>query len=91
MSARISTYPNCYLSSSTGGGAFSYTSSYENTSTSPNTLVTEAQTSTTTTFTDGTGSTAATYATTGVVRRNSRPILTALDGTIYFEVVTWTI
>jgi hypothetical protein len=91
MSARISTYPNCYLSSSTGGGTFSYTSSYENTSTSPNTLVTAAQTSTTKTFTDGTGSTAATYATTGVVRRDSRPILTSLDGTIYFEVVTWTV
>lgn len=91
MSARISTYPNCYLSNSTGGGTFSYVSSYENTSTSPNTLVTAAQTSTTKTFTDGNGSTAATYATTGVVRRNSRPILTALDGTIYFEVVTWTI
>ena len=91
MSARISTYPNCYLSSSTGAGTFSYTSSYENTSTSPNTLVPIAQTSTTKTFTDGTGSTAATYSTTGVVRRNSRPILTALNGTIYFEVVTWTI
>jgi len=91
MSARISTYPNCYLSNSTGEGTFSYTSSYENTSTSPNTISPSAQTSTTKTFTDGTGSTSASYSTTGVVERSSRPILTALDGTIYFEVVTWTV
>ena len=91
MSARVSTYPNCYLSSSTGSGKFSYTSSYENTSTSPNQIVPVAQNSTTKTFTDGTGSTSASYSTTGVVERSSRPILTALDGTIYFEVVTWSV
>ena len=91
MSARISTYPNCYLSSGTGSGVFSYTSSYENDSTSPNSIVPNPQTSTTKTFTDGTGSTSASYSTTGVVERSSRPILTVLDGTIYFEVVTWTV
>ena len=91
MSARISTYPNCYLSSATGSGVFSYTSSYQNDSTNPDSIVANAQTSTTTTFTDGTGSTSASYSTTGVVRRNSRPILTALDGTVYFEVITWTV
>ena len=91
MSARISTYPNCYLSSSSGTGTFSYISSYQNDSTNPNSIVPTAQTSTTETFTDGTGSTSAAYATAGVVRRNSRPILTTLDGTVYFEVVTWTI
>jgi hypothetical protein len=91
MSARISTYPNCYLSSSTGSGVFSYTSSYQNNSTSPDSITTSAQTSTTSTFTDGTGSTSATYSTTGVVERTSRPILTALDGTVYFEVITWTV
>jgi len=91
MSARISTYPNCYLSSATGSGVFSYTSSYQNDSTSPDSIVANAQTSTTKTFTDGTGSTSASYSTTGVVERTSRPILTTLDGTIYFEVVTWTV
>ena len=91
MSARISTYPNCYLSSTTGSGVFSYTSSYQNDSTSSDSIVANAQTSTTETFTDGTGSTSASYNTTGVVERSSRPILTALDGTIYFEVVTWTV
>ena len=91
MSARISTYPNCYLSSSTGAGQFSYTSSYQNDSTNPNSIVATAQDSTTKTFTDGTGSTSASYSTTGVVRRNSRPILTALNGTVYFEVITWTV
>ena len=91
MSARISTYPNCYISSAIGNGTFSYTSSYQNDSTNPSSISTTGQTSVTKTFTNGTGSTAATYATTGVVKRNSRPILTVLDGTIYFEVVTWTI
>ena len=91
MSARISTYPNCYLSSATGAGVFSYTSSYQNDSTSSNSIVANAQTSTTKTFTDGTGSTSASYSTTGVVERTSRPILTALDGTVYFEVITWTV
>jgi len=91
MSARVSTYPNCYLSSSTGTGVFSYTSSYENNSTSPNKIIPVAQDSTTRTFTDGTGSRSASYSTTGVVERSSRPILTALDGTIYFEVVTWSV
>jgi hypothetical protein len=38
------------------------------------------------------GSTAATgYAETGVLKRSSRPILTALDGTTYYEVITWSI
>jgi len=91
MSARISTYPNCYLSNSTGEGTFSYTSSYENTSTSPNTITPSAQTSRTKTFTDGTGSTSASYNTTGVVERSSRPILTDLSGTTYYEVITWTV
>jgi hypothetical protein len=91
MSARVSTYPNCYLSSSSGTGTFSYTSSYENASTSPTTIVPVGQVSTTSSFTNGTGSTSATYSTTGVVERTSRPILTTLDGTIYFEVVTWTV
>ena len=91
MSARISTYPNCYLSSASGAGTFSYTSSYEDVSTIPNVIAPVAQTSTTKSFTDGTGSTSAVYATTGVVERSSRPILTALNGTIYFEVITWTV
>jgi hypothetical protein len=89
MSARISTYPDCFLTSSAGAGSFQYTSSYENTSSSPNTIFMVALTSTTSTFTDGTGSTSASYATTGVVERSSRPILTDLSGTTYYEVITW--
>lgn len=92
MSARISTYPECYLSGGTSSeGTFSYVSSYENISTSPNSIVAQAQTSTTNTFMDGTGSTSADYATTGVIKRNSRPVFTAIDGTVYYEVVTWTV
>ena len=91
MSARISTYPDCYLTSTASSGIFTYTSSYENTSESPNTIVTVPQTSTTQTFADGTGSTSANYSTTGVIRRESRPILNALDGTTYFEVITWSV
>jgi|TARA_R100000455_G_scaffold615_1_gene193 hypothetical protein len=40
----------------------------------------------------GEGSTAATgYATTGILKRESRPILTDLDGTTYYEVITWSV
>ena len=92
MSARISTYPDCYLSGTTSSnGTFSYTSSYENNSTSPNTIVTAAQNSTTNSFAEGAGSTSAAYSTTGIIRRNSRPILTALNGTTYYEVITWSV
>ena len=90
MSARVSTYPECYLSGLTSeSGSFSYTSSWENQSNSPNTLLPVPQNSTTNTFVDGTGSTSADYATTGIIKRNTRPILTAIDGTIYYEVITW--
>ena len=91
MSASVSTYPNCYLTNSSGSGSFSYVSSHENTSTSPTSLNTQGQTSTTKTFTDGTGSTADTSTTTGVIKRNSRPILTTLAGTTYYEVITWSV
>ena len=91
MSASISTYPSCYLTSSSGSGDFTYDSSFENTSTSPTSIVTQAQVSTTSTFTDGTGSTSNSSATTGVIRRNSRPILTTLAGVTYYEVITWTV
>jgi hypothetical protein len=38
----------------------------------------------------GTGSTSNTgYVTAGVIRRNSREILNTLDGTTYYEVITW--
>jgi hypothetical protein len=90
MSARISTYPECYLSKLTSNtGTFSYISSYENQSTNPNSILAVGQNSTTNTFVDGTGSTSADYATTGVIKRNTRPILTAIDGTVYYEVITW--
>jgi hypothetical protein len=91
MSARISTYPDCYLTNSVGEGTFAYVSSYENTSSSTTTLVTNALTSRTSTFTNGTGSTSASYSTSGVIRRESRPILNALNGTTYFEVITWSV
>jgi len=92
MSARIGTYPECYLSNlTTNSGTFSYTSSYENQSTDPNSIVAIGQVSTTNTFVDGTGSTSADYATTGVLKRSSRAILTAIDGTVYYEVITWAV
>ena len=40
----------------------------------------------------GDGSTNAdSYYETGVIKRNSRPLFTALDGTIYYEVITWSV
>jgi hypothetical protein len=31
------------------------------------------------------------YSTTGIIKRNSRPIITDLNGTTYYEVITWSV
>jgi hypothetical protein len=92
MSAKTQTYPNCFLTSSSNSGTFSYVSSYENTSTSPNIINAQAQTSTTTSNVKGTGATSDTSQTSGILKRNSRPIFSGLEnGNTYYEVVTWSV
>jgi hypothetical protein len=88
-SARISTYPGCYLTSASSSGTVSYITSSQPVA-SGNTITRDESTSNRSTECIGTGSTSLTgYLETGVVQRKSRPVLTALNGTTYYEVITW--
>ena len=91
-SARIQTYPGCFL---TGTGSSTGTIDYQSAASpraNENVIVFDKNFSSRNTSCNGTGSTTAEgYSTTGVVKRNSRPIVTALDGTTYYEVITWSI
>jgi hypothetical protein len=90
-SARISTYPGCYLTSASSSGTVSYITSSQPVA-SGNTITREESTSNRSTECIGTGSTSLTgYLETGVVQRKSRPVLTALNGTTYYEVITWSV
>ena len=91
MSARVNTYPNSYLTSSLSSGKFEYISSYENGSQETRNINAVAQYSTTTTDCIGTGAVGKTYQTTGIIRRESRPVLTDLNKITYYEVITYTI
>ena len=89
MSARISTYPSCFLGSSRSSGSFTYVSSYENNSKNTRTLAPNPQISTTTTQCIGSGSTQKNYSKKGIIKRESRPVLTDLNGVTYYEIITW--
>ena len=90
-SARIQTYPGCFLTSSSSSGSISYITA-ETPRANGNVIVTDTNNSSRNTICEGTGSTTAEgYSTTGIIKRNSRPIITALDGTTYYEVVTWSV
>jgi hypothetical protein len=90
-SARISTYPGCYLTSASSSGTVSYITSSQPVA-SGNTITRDESTSSRETECIGTGSTSLTgYLETGVVQRKSRPVLTALNGTTYYEVITWSV
>ena len=90
-SARIQTYPGCFLTATSSSGLISYTSS-ETPRASGTIIVTDTSDSDRQTKCVGTGSTSAVgYSETGIIKRNSRPILTALDGTTFFEVITWSV
>jgi|GEM_PF-2479440 len=80
-SVRQAEYRGCYLS---GGGSATGTQEYDTTDSESDTY-----TNTITTKAKGTGATSNTSSQYGILRRNVRPVLTALDGTNYFEVVTW--
>ncbi len=94
IAAHVQVYPGCYLSGdTTATGSFSYVAGQQFERSSGGTIVsgtnlTSYESSTLT----GTGATAATgWASSGVLRRRSRIILTTLDGTNYWEVITWVV
>ena len=90
-SASVASYPGCFLTSSGSSGSVSYVTSETPIASGASISIVQANSSRKTQCI-GTGSTSATgYVTTGVIKRNSRPILTALDGTTFFEVITWSV
>jgi hypothetical protein len=90
-SSRIQTYPGCFLNTTSSNGAIEYTAS-ETPRASGNTIVTDTVNSNRNTICEGTGSTSATgYSASGIIKRNSRPILTDLEGVTYYEVITWSV
>ena len=91
-SARIQTYPGCFLTESKSEGTINYTTSEQPRADGTNTIVVDTDQSSRDTTCQGTGSTSKDgFLETGVLKRNSRPILTELDGTTYYEVITWTV
>ena len=90
-SSRIQTYPGCFLTSSSSNGLITYITS-KTPRANGNIIVFDESDSSRDTICEGTGSTTAEgYSTTGIIKRNSRPIITALDGTTYYEVITWSV
>ena len=94
-SARIQTYPGCFLTTESSTGEISYvTSRTVKLSINPSNSIAlfgdEDVSSSRQTKCVGTGSTSKSgYSETGIIKRNSRPIVTDLDGTTYYEVITW--
>ena len=90
-SANIGVYPGCYLTNGSSNGTVSYIASSQPVA-NGNVITRDESSSDRSTACNGTGSSAATgYVETGVISRKSRPILTTLDGTTYYEVVTWSV
>jgi hypothetical protein len=90
-SANIGVYPGCYLTAGGSNGTVSYITSSQPVA-SGNTIYRQEASSSRNTSCTGTGSSSAEgYSETGIISRKSRPILTTLDGTTYYEVVTWSV
>ena len=96
IGADISTYPGYFLTNTTASGCFSYTAGSQASGLNTNTVAVSSLTANITNTLTGSGSYAATgfpsgYSTTGILQQKARPVLTALDGTTYWELITWTV
>ena len=91
--ASIQSYPGCYLTTTTSVGTVEYDASKVPVlSGTGNSHTFDTVTTNRTTYCIGDGSTNKnSYFETGVIKRNSRPLFTALDGTIYYEIITWSV
>jgi len=84
LSANTQTYPGCFLRESSSEGLVEYSSKVRREGSDA--------TSTVKTTCVGFGSIEATeWTETGILKRKSRPLLTALNGTTYYEVITWSV
>ena len=88
-SASIQHYVGSYLTSSSSSGSVSYQSSEQPYLSAPNAISVQTAFSSASSSCTGTGATAATgYSEVGVISRTVNVVLTALDGTTYYQVVT---
>lgn len=92
VSASRVDYPETYIVGGTSlTGGYSFVGGWENTSSSPNTLVTVPRETIITLKIRADGATEPTgYTETGIIQRRVRPIFTLLDGAEYYEIITWT-
>ena len=99
-SARIQVYPGCFLTTASSNGSVGYKSQKTYVFEADNDgdgyydgIDSEIESNaSSTTNCIGEGSTSKDgYFTTGILRRNSRPVLTDLAGTTYYEVITWSV
>lgn len=93
IGAGVQVYPGCYLIGTSATGSFSYVAGTMFTRSSGGTIVSGTpMTSYETNSLEGTGATSAVgYSTTGILKRNGRPVFTTLAGVTYYEVVTWAV
>ena len=78
-----------YLTSSSSSGSVSYQSSEQPYLSAPNAISVQTAFSSASSSCTGTGATAATgYSEVGVISRTVNAVLSALDGTTYYQVVT---
>jgi hypothetical protein len=86
LSANTQTYPGCFITNASSEGEVQYSSTLRLEGPQP-----DAKSKVTTSCV-GFGSTSNSgWVETGILKRKSRPLLTALDGTTYYEVITWSV
>ena len=86
LSATNQAYPGCFITNAVSNGTVSYPSTIRSEGAQPDAI------SKTTTKCTAVGSSSNTgWVETGILKRKSRPILTDLSGTTYYEVITWTV
>lgn len=88
LSANSQSYPGCFITTGNSSGKVEYDSIIRD---DPGDARPNAKSTTITSCTATGSGNIAGYVTTGILKRKSRPILTALDGTTYYEVITWTV
>ena len=86
----IQNYPGCYLDGdSSSSGSVSYQSSSQPYQSGSNAISVQTAFSSSSTKCEGDGSTdASTWVESGIISRSVRPVLVAVDGTQYYEVIT---
>ena len=92
LSANTQTYPGCFLTASSSEGKVEYDSKIFAARDATSEDAPPNAKSVVTTSCVGSGSTSSSgWSETGILKRKSRPLLTDLNGTTYYEVITWSV